>query len=125
MGTRGDDSYDIFNPEQGLCSNDFIDLTFEYDIAYSNGDLKTEALIQHRLFLLGQDGSASDYTLSCDLKVCDRDDGSSDCNAWTSCLSQEQQNEYICDAEMESTCDASQSCVVDNSAATCEDNAAA
>ena len=31
-----DVSYDIFNPAQGSCSNNFIDLNFEYDVAYAH-----------------------------------------------------------------------------------------
>ena len=42
--SRGENSYEVFNPEQGLCSNDFIGLSFEYNNTYANGELKTEAL---------------------------------------------------------------------------------
>lgn len=113
-------SYELFNPSTETCSNDFIDLQFEYDIAYSNGELKTEARIQHQLFLLGQGNSDQTYYLSCEIKVCDRNDASSECNAWTNCLDDANALEYICDSN---TCADGEDCAVtvegDNNVASC------
>lgn len=117
-------SYELFNPSSGSCSNDFIDLKFEYDIAYSNGELKTEARIEHQLFLLGQGNSDQTYYLSCEVKVCDRSDSSSECNAWTNCLSDENALEYVCDSN---TCADGENCAVskdadNNNSASCSAN---
>lgn len=105
-------SYEIFNPSTGTCSNDFIDLQFEYDIAYTNGELKTEARIEHQLFLLGQGNSDQTYYLSCEIKVCDRNDASSECNAWTSCLNNANALEYVCDSN---TCADGEDCTLTTS----------
>ena len=118
-GENGD-SYEIFNPEQGVCENDFIGLDWSYDVSYANGGLSTEVMIQHQLFLLG--GQQSDdqvYSLSCDIKVCDRTDGSSECNQWTACLEEYERAEYICDAEFNASCEDGQSCTVSGVEGTC------
>ena len=85
-------------------------------MSYEDEVLKTNAMIQHRLFLLGQQNSETVYSLQCEIKVCDRNNGSSDCNLWSGCLTDVgEQEEYICDAEMEASCEVGYECNVGTS----------
>jgi len=108
---RGDSTYEVFNPAEGVCDNSFIDLSFGYDVSYEDQTLKTHAMIEHRLFLLGQETSEDVYSLQCEIKVCDRSDGSSDCNMWSGCLTEQgEQEDYVCDVEMQASCEAGTKC---------------
>lgn len=70
--------YSMFNPGNNECDNDYVDLEW----AWSTDAHQLN--IQHRLFLLEQ-GDQDSYQLECELKVCDKDDSSSDCNSWYTC----------------------------------------
>jgi len=109
--------YPMFNAENGVCTNRYIELAFgyDYDGAFEQvtdmSDLS--AKISHRLFLLSQ-GDQDSYALECDVKVCNRDDHDSDCNKWTSCLDADQVG-YVC----EDACSVDQTCSVSADVAVC------
>jgi hypothetical protein len=104
------ETYNMFDPQTSVCDNRNIDL----DWAYAADE--HSATLQHRLFLL-RAGDQDSYQLVCDVKVCNRDDLSSDCNAWSACLEPAAQDAYVCDSQ---TCPAGQNCGIDSSShATC------
>jgi len=88
-----DDSveYPMFSPYDSVCDNRYIDL----DWSYQNN--ANDANIAHRLFLLAA-GDQDSYQLVCDVKVCYRNDHSSECNAWSACLDSTAQQAYVCDS---------------------------
>jgi hypothetical protein len=72
---NGDESYERYSMFDATtdCKNDYIDL--------SVGFRDNSVQIEHRLFLLTR-GDHDSYSLECDIKVCDKDDDSSDCANW-------------------------------------------
>jgi hypothetical protein len=95
-------TYPMFDPSTGVCDNRYIDLEWSYQ------NSANDAFIAHRLFLLAQ-GDQDSYQLSCDVKVCDRNDHSSDCNTWAACQDTAAQLAYVCDSH---TCPAGDLCEV-------------
>lgn len=78
MVQDGQNNFTLFDVSGPQCSNDVIDLSINYDIAAKAWQ------IQHVLFLLN-DKDSSEYTLTCDLIVCDMQKGE-DCKAAYDCL---------------------------------------
>ena len=74
---NGDESFERYSMFDATtdCKNDYIDL--------SVGFRDNSVQIEHRLFLLTR-GDHDSYSLECDIKVCDKDDDSSDCAKWKS-----------------------------------------
>ena len=105
----------IFDAENNNCENDFIGLNWYYQTTESyinnNIEISSEIRISHRIFLLHNQNSQSNYRLQCDIKVCDRNDVFSDCNNWTSCLPSESRDDYLCDSM---TCSDNESCEISN-----------
>lgn len=105
----------MFNAKDGVCDNRYIDLAFGY-----NFDGIDAAQISHRLFLL-KEGDQDSYQLECDVKVCDNNDGDSDCNEWTACLESDNHSRYVC----ADACEDGYECeVTNNGHAQCEEEVA-
>ena len=65
--------YTLFDPSRGFCENDIVEFSFSY------GDGFVE--MSHRLFLF-RHGYEGEYSLECEIGVCDLYDLQSDCNQW-------------------------------------------
>ena len=78
----------MFSPQDGVCGNDFIDLDWGYSTEINNNNLTTDVRISHKLFLLESHNKETDYSLNCEIQVCDRNNGTSDCNLLAGCLDQ-------------------------------------